>query len=128
VLVFLFLAALYECWAIPSPSCSRFPGLVRRTAGRLSCDRTTTDIYTQIGIVTLIGLSAKNAILIVEYAKLRRDEAFIYERRRSRRPICGSLRFLMTSFAFILRRRSAADSTGAGASSRRALGTAVSAV
>jgi len=83
------------------------------------------DIYTQIGIVTLIGLAAKNAILIVEYARLRRlegksiiDSALEAAHLRLR-PI------LMTSFAFILGVVPLTAATGAGAASRRALGTAV---
>jgi multidrug efflux pump subunit AcrB len=83
------------------------------------------DIYTQIGIVTLIGLAAKNAILIVEFAKLRREEgrlivdAAIEAARLRLRPI------LMTSFAFILGVLPLVIASGAGAASRRALGTAV---
>jgi multidrug efflux pump subunit AcrB len=83
------------------------------------------DIYTQIGVVTLIGLAAKNAILIVEYAKERRAEgmssvdAAMEAARLRLRPI------LMTSFAFILGVFPLVVATGAGASARRALGTAV---
>jgi multidrug efflux pump subunit AcrB len=83
------------------------------------------DIYTQIGVVTLIGLAAKNAILIVEFAKERRAEgmtaveAALEAARLRLRPI------LMTSFAFILGVLPLVIATGAGASARRALGTAV---
>jgi multidrug efflux pump len=84
------------------------------------------DIYTQIGIVTLIGLAAKNAILIVEFAKDSHDkegmnarEAALHAARLRLRPI------LMTSFAFILGVVPLFVATGASAASRRSLGTAV---
>ena len=83
------------------------------------------DVYTQIGIVTLIGLAAKNAILIVEFAKLRREEglsivdAAVEAARIRLRPI------LMTSFAFILGVVPLVIASGAGAGARRSLGTAV---
>jgi len=83
------------------------------------------DMYTQIGIVTLIGLAAKNAILIVEYARMSHEEGMsivdsALEAARLRlRPI------LMTSFAFILGVVPLALAVGAGAASRRSLGTAV---
>ncbi len=83
------------------------------------------DLYTQIGIVTLIGLAAKNAILIVEFAKERRDHgdpvrhAALEAARLRLRPI------LMTSFAFILGVLPLLIATGAGAGARRSLGTAV---
>jgi multidrug efflux pump subunit AcrB len=84
------------------------------------------DIYTQIGIVTLIGLAAKNAILIVEFAKDSREkdgmgvlEAAMHAARLRLRPI------LMTSFAFILGVLPLLLATGASSASRRSLGTAV---
>src|SRR5581483_6152507 len=102
VLVFLFLAALYESWSIPFAVILAVPlGLFGALLAVYLRDY-PYDIYTQIGIVTLIGLAAKNAILIVEFAKMRRDEGMsvrdsALEAARLRlRPI------LMTSFAFIL--------------------------
>jgi multidrug efflux pump subunit AcrB len=83
------------------------------------------DIYTQIGIVTLIGLAAKNAILIVEFARMKREsgksihDAALEAARLRLRPI------LMTSFAFILGVTPLLVARGAGGASRRSLGTAV---
>jgi hydrophobe/amphiphile efflux-1 (HAE1) family protein len=125
VLVFLFLAALYESWSIPFAVILAVPlGLFGALAGNW-LRSFPYDIYTQIGIVTLIGLAAKNAILIVEFAKLRREEgmsisdAAMEAAKLRLRPI------LMTSFAFLLGVAPLMFATGAGASSRRSLGTAV---
>ncbi len=126
VLVFLCLAALYESWSIPMAVLLSLPlGLF----GALLAVRLRDfpyDVYTQIGIVTLIGLAAKNAILIVEFAKEshQRDlmpvrEAALHAAKLRLRPI------LMTSFAFILGVVPLFVATGAGAASRRSLGTAV---
>jgi multidrug efflux pump subunit AcrB len=125
VLVFLFLAAQYESWLIPFAVVLAVPlGLFGALLGVLlrSYDY---DVYTQIGIVTLIGLASKNAILIVEYARLRREsgmsvvQAALSAARLRLRPI------LMTSFAFILGVTPLLVARGAGAASRRALGTTV---
>ena len=125
VLVFLCLAALYESWAIPFAVLLSVPlGLF----GALFAAWVRSypyDIYTQIGIVTLIGLAAKNAILIVEYARMTREdgtsirESALIAARLRLRPI------LMTSFAFILGVLPLVIASGAGAASRRSLGTAV---
>ncbi len=125
VLVFLFLAALYESWAIPFAVVLAVPLGLFGALLAVFMRSFAYDVYTQIGIVTLIGLAAKNAILIVEFAKLRLDEgmsvfdAAIEAAHLRLRPI------LMTSFAFILGVFPLLIATGAGASSRRALGTAV---
>ena len=125
VLVFLFLAALYESWSIPFAVVLAVPLGLFGALLAVFLRSYAYDIYTQIGIVTLIGLAAKNAILIVEFAKLRREEgksmidAALEAAHLRLRPI------LMTSFAFILGVVPLVIASGAGAASRRALGTAV---
>lgn len=125
VLVFLFLAALYERWSIPLAVMFAIPfGMFGALLG-IFLRNFSYDIYTQIGIVTLIGLSAKNAILIVEYAKEKRDHgksvvsAAIEAAHLRFRPI------LMTSFAFIFGVWPLVFAIGASAGARRSLGTAV---
>jgi hydrophobe/amphiphile efflux-1 (HAE1) family protein len=125
VLVFLFLAALYESWAIPFAVVLAVPLGLFGALLAVHLRSYAYDIYTQIGIVTLIGLAAKNAILIVEFAKMRREEgltirdAAIDAAHLRLRPI------LMTSFAFILGVVPLMIANGAGGASRRALGTTV---
>jgi HAE1 family hydrophobic/amphiphilic exporter-1/multidrug efflux pump len=125
VFVFLVLAALYESWAVPFAVLLGIPFAMLGAYGGLSLRGMANDIYAQIGLVMLIGLAAKNAILIVEFAKLEYEggkplvESAIEGARKRLRPI------LMTSFAFILGAMPLAIATGAGASARRVLGTAV---
>ncbi len=125
VLVFLFLAALYESWSIPFAVILALPLGLFGALAAVWLRSFPYDIYTQIGIVTLIGLAAKNAILIVEYARMRREQgrsihdSAIEAAQLRLRPI------LMTSFAFILGVIPLALASGAGAASRRSLGTAV---
>ena len=125
VLVFLFLAALYESWSIPFAVLFALPlGMFGALAG-VYLRSYPYDIYTQIGIVTLIGLAAKNAILIVEFAKESHEhgknirDAAIEAAHLRLRPI------LMTSFAFILGVLPLVLATGASSGARRSLGTAV---
>ena len=125
VCVFLALAALYESWAMPLavilvvPMC-----LLCSVAGVLFTGK-AVDIFVQIGFVVLVGLACKNAILIVEFAGMLRQEgkpsreAAVEASRLRLRPI------LMTSFAFILGVAPLVWATGAGAEMRRSLGTAV---
>ncbi len=125
VFVFLVLAALYESWAVPFAVLLGIPFAMLGAYGGLTLRGMANDIYAQIGLVMLIGLAAKNAILIVEFAKLEYErgkplvESAIEGARLRLRPI------LMTSFAFILGSMPLAIATGAGASARRVLGTAV---
>jgi multidrug efflux pump len=126
VLVFLCLAALYESWSIPLAVILSLPLGLFGALLAVYLRNYPYDIYTQIGIVTLIGLAAKNAILIVEFAKDSHDkegmsprDAALHAARLRLRPI------LMTSFAFILGVVPLVVATGASAAARRSLGTAV---
>jgi HAE1 family hydrophobic/amphiphilic exporter-1 len=125
LVVFLVLAAQYESWTLPIMVILAVPlGLLGAVVGLLVRDL-NLNIYAQIGLVMLIGLTAKNAILIVQFAKEDREagqpplEAAINAARVRLRPI------LMTAFAFILGVFPLAIATGAGANARRAMGTAV---
>src|SRR5579885_55109 len=125
VLVFLFLAALYESWSIPFAVLLALPLGIFGALLAVWMRSYAYDIYTQIGIVTLIGLAAKNAILIVEFAKDSHEhgrpvrEAALEAAHLRLRPI------LMTSFAFILGVLPLVLATGASSAARRSLGTAV---
>ena len=125
MLVFLFLAALYESWSIPFAVLLALPLGMFGALLAVFLRSYPYDIYTQIGIVTLIGLAAKNAILIVEFAKDSHEhgksirDAAIEAAHLRLRPI------LMTSFAFILGVLPLVLATGASSAARRSLGTAV---
>ena len=123
--VFLILAALYESWSLPFSVLLSVPIAVFGAVLGLLMRRFDFDVYAQIGVIMLIGLAAKNAILIVEFAKARLEEgknlvdAALEGARLRLRPI------LMTSFAFILGTAPLWFATGSGAASRRILGTVV---
>jgi HAE1 family hydrophobic/amphiphilic exporter-1/multidrug efflux pump len=125
VMVFLILAAQYEKWSLPLSVLLALPFGTFGALAAVWLRGLTNDVYFQIGLVTLLGLAAKNAILIVEYAVYKREEgltasAAAVEAARLRfRPI------LMTSLAFILGVLPLALSTGAGAGARHSVGTGV---
>jgi HAE1 family hydrophobic/amphiphilic exporter-1 len=125
VFVFLILAALYESWSLPFSVLLSVPVAVFGAFIGLLMRRMDFDVYAQIGVIMLIGLAAKNAILIVEFAKLRLEEgrdlvsAALEGARLRLRPI------LMTSLAFILGCVPLWVANGSGATSRRILGTVV---
>ena len=125
IVVFLCLAALYESWSIPVAVLLVIPlGLVG-SIFFVTLRGLQNDVYLQVGLITTMGLSAKNAILMVEFAERAEREgkrvidAAIEAARIRLRPI------LMTSFAFIFGVMPLALATGAGANSRMAIGTAV---
>ncbi|KAB2653990.1 MAG: multidrug efflux RND transporter permease subunit [Verrucomicrobia bacterium] len=125
VFVFLMLSAQYESWGLPFAVILIVPMCLLSAIGGVWLTGRDNDIFTQIGLVVLVGLSAKNAILIIEFARQRQDAgmdrfgAAVEACRLRLRPI------LMTSFAFILGVLPLVLATGAGAEMRRALGTAV---
>jgi multidrug efflux pump len=125
ICVFLFLAAQYESWSLPLAIILIVPMCLLCAIVGVALTGGDNNIFTQIGLVVLVGLAAKNAILIVEFAKLRQDqgkprwEAAVEAARLRLRPI------LMTSFAFILGVVPLVIAQGAGAEMRKALGIAV---
>lgn len=125
VFVFLCLAALYESWTIPLAVLLSVPSAVFGCLLSQYLRGLQNDVYMQIGLITLIGLAAKNAILIVEYAKMNMEKgmdavhAAVEAAHLRLRPI------LMTSFAFILGCLPLALATGPGAGARVSMGNAV---
>ena len=123
--VFLFLAAQYESWVLPLAIILIVPMSMLSALGGVMLRGMDNNILTQIGLVVLVGLAAKNAILIVEFAKQQEDRgkelipAVVEACRLRLRHI------LMTAFAFILGVVPLAVATGPGAEMRQALGTAV---
>jgi len=125
LIVYLILAALYESWVTPLAVILSIPLAVLGAMAGLMWRGMDNNIYTQVGLVLLVGLGAKNAILIVEFAKANRvagmsiTESVVEASRQRLRPI------LMTAFAFILGVFPLVFAVGAGAASRQAIGTSV---
>ena len=130
LLVFLILSAQYESWSLPlsvllGTPFAVFGAMLGLWISRLFSDSYVNNVFAQIGFVTLIGLAAKNAILIVEFAKMKREagataiEAALEAAKLRLRPI------LMTSFAFILGVVPLVRAAGAGAESRKVIGMTV---
>ena len=125
LVVFLALAALYESWAIPFSVILVVPLGILGAVLAVHLRGLPNDVFFKVGLIAIIGLSAKNAILIIEFARQLHDEgkdlvsATLEACRLRLRPI------LMTSFAFILGVLPLAISVGAGAASRQAVGTGV---
>ena len=125
LMVYLVLAAQYESWFLPAAVILVVPLALLGTVAAVAFRGMDNNIYTQIGVVLIIALASKNAILIVEFARDLRNqgrstlEAAVEASRLRFRPI------LMTSFAFILGIWPLVKATGAGAVSRQSLGTAV---
>ncbi len=125
LLVYFVLAGQYESWILPLSVILGVPLALLGTVGALTAIGAANNLYTQIGLILLIALGSKNAILIVEYARERRAEgmeiiaAAVEGARLEFRPI------LMTSFAFILGVLPLVTATGAGAGARRSIGLPV---
>jgi hydrophobe/amphiphile efflux-1 (HAE1) family protein len=125
VMVFLCLAAQYESWSMPFTVILAVPLAMVGALGAQALRGLSNDLYCQIGLIMLIGLASKNAILIVEFARRRREDGFSIEKAATEAARIRLRPILMTAFAFILGVTPLVFSSGAGSSARQSLGTAV---
>src|SRR5690349_15625301 len=126
VFVFLFLAALYESWSVPFSVLFAVPiGAFGSILTLTFLPALSNNIYAQVGLITLIGLAAKNAILIVEFAKERVDKGMEVVKATLEAVELRLRPILMTSLAFILGVMPLAFSAGAGAEARKTIGWTV---
>ena len=125
LIVFLFLAAQYESWTIPFMILLTAPLAILGAILALKMRSLDLDIYGQIGLILLIGLASKNAILIVEFAKKNRESGMSIIDSATQAAKLRLRPILMTAFAFILGVMPLLIATGAGANSRHSIGTTV---
>jgi multidrug efflux pump subunit AcrB len=125
IFVFLFLAAQYESWSMPFMVILAVPLAMLGALGAQAIRGLENDIYCQVGLIMLIGLASKNAILIVEFARRRHEEGLTLEKAAMEAARIRLRPILMTAFAFIFGVAPLVVSTGAGAGARHSLGTAV---
>jgi hydrophobe/amphiphile efflux-1 (HAE1) family protein len=125
VVVFLCLAALYESWLLPLSIMLVVPLAVLGALLAQAARGLANDVFCQVGLVMLVGLASKNAILVVEFAKDLREAGESIERAALHAAVVRLRPILMTSFAFILGVVPLVVAQGAGAASRNSLGTAV---
>ena len=125
LVVFLCLAALYESWSVPFSVIMVIPLGLLGAALAATLRGLSNDVYFQVALLTTIGLSSKNAILIVEFAESAVEEGYSLSRAAMRAAQTRLRPIVMTSLAFIAGVLPLAIATGAGANSRVAIGTGI---
>ena len=125
LMVFLFLSAQYESWIIPLAIMLPIPAVMFGALGANTVAGLLNDIYTQIGLVLLIGMASKNAIMVVEFAKELHEKGMDLIESAVEASVMRLRAILMTALSFLLGILPLVVATGAGAASRRSLGTAV---